>query len=76
MGGNSIEVTLVSLSNGLYRCLDSIHVLNSGGDQFTDIVVDILCEEFQKYSIYSIKQKIKLKNDFCLLFNLSKYFCI
>lgn len=48
MGGNSIEVTLINLSNGLYRCLDSINVLNSGGDQFTDIVVDILCEEFQK----------------------------
>ena len=48
MGGNSIEVTLVSLSNGLYRLVDSIDLLNTGGDQFTDIVVGILCEEFQK----------------------------
>ncbi len=48
MGGNSIEVSLISLSNGLYRCLDSIYVENTGGDKFTDIVVDILCEEFQK----------------------------
>jgi molecular chaperone DnaK (HSP70) len=48
MGGNSIEVTLINLSNGLFRCLDSIHMKNIGGDKFTDIVVDILCEEFQK----------------------------
>lgn len=51
MGGNSIEVTLVSLNNGLYRCLDSIHMKNLGGDNFTEIVVDILCEEFQKYAV-------------------------
>ncbi|CAF0777220.1 unnamed protein product [Brachionus calyciflorus] len=48
MGGNSIEVTLISLSNGLYRLIDSIDLLNTGGDQFTDIVVGILGEEFQK----------------------------
>lgn len=48
MGGNSIEVTIVSISNGLYRCLDSIYVQNSGGDQFTDIIIDILCEEFKR----------------------------
>ena len=46
MGGNSIEVTLVSILNGLYRCVDSINLTNIGGDRFTDIVVDILCEEF------------------------------
>lgn len=48
MGGNSIEVTLVSLSNGLYRILDSIDMMNTGGDKFTDVIVDILCEEFHK----------------------------
>ena len=46
MGGNSIEVSLVNVVNGLYRIVDSISVKNVGGDHFTDIVVDILCEEF------------------------------
>ena len=49
MGGNSIEATLIQLTNGLYRLIDSIHVQNLGGDQFTDLIVDILCEEFEKF---------------------------
>ena len=48
MGGNSIEVSLVQLSNGLYRYVDTVKLVNVGGDLFTDIVVDILCEEFQR----------------------------
>ena len=48
MGGNSIEVSLVQLTNGLYRYVDTIKLENVGGDLFTDIVVDILCEEFQR----------------------------
>lgn len=47
MGGNSIELTLISLSNGLYRLIDSID-LKCGGDQFTEIITDILIEEFKK----------------------------
>jgi molecular chaperone DnaK (HSP70) len=46
MGGNSIEVTLVSIVNGLYRCVDSICVKSVGGDRFTDVVVNLLAEEF------------------------------
>lgn len=48
MGGNSLEVTLISLTNGLYRISDSINLVNIGGDQFSEIIVGILCEEFQK----------------------------
>ena len=48
MGGNSIEVSLVSLLNGMYRILDSISLQNIGGDRFTDLVIDVLCEEFQR----------------------------
>ena len=48
MGGNSIEVSLVSLSNGLYRLMDSKSVKNLGGDKFTELVIDICCEEFQR----------------------------
>ncbi|RNA23935.1 heat shock 70 kDa 14 [Brachionus plicatilis] len=47
MGGNSIELTLISLSNGLYRLIDSVD-LKSGGDQFTEIITEILIEEFKK----------------------------
>ena len=48
MGGNSIEVSLVNLLNGLYRIIDSIVIKNLGGDLFTDLIIDILCEEFQR----------------------------
>lgn len=48
MGGNSIEVSLVSLLNGLYRFIDSISIKNLGGDRFTDLIIDVLCEEFQR----------------------------
>jgi molecular chaperone DnaK (HSP70) len=49
MGGNSIEVTLISIVNGLYRCVATKSLMNIGGDRFTDIVVDILCEEFIRF---------------------------
>ena len=49
MGGNSIEVTLISIVNGLYRCIASKSLMNIGGDRFTDIVVDILCEESLRF---------------------------
>lgn len=48
MGGNSLEVSLVSLSNGLYRIIDSKSVKNLGGDMFTDLIVDICCDEFTR----------------------------
>ena len=48
MGGNDIEVSLVQLTNGLYRYVDTVKLENVGGDIFTEIVVDILCEEFQR----------------------------
>ncbi len=48
MGGNSIEVSLVSLLNGMYRILDSISLQNVGGDRFTELIIDVLCEEFQR----------------------------
>jgi hypothetical protein len=50
MGGNTIEITLINLKNGMYRVLDSYNMRNNGGDLFTEIVVDILSEEFQKYN--------------------------
>ena len=48
MGGNSIEVSLVSVANGLFRLIDSIFLKDLGGDKFTDCVIDVLAEEFQK----------------------------
>ena len=51
MGGNTIEVTYIKVINGLYQCVNSISLKNIGGDVFTDIVVDILSEEFIRYVI-------------------------
>ena len=51
MGGNTIEVTYIKVINGLYQCVNSISLKNIGADVFTDIVVDILSEEFIRYVI-------------------------
>ena len=51
MGGNTIEVTYIKVINGLFQCVNSINLKNIGGDVFTDIVVDILSEEFIRYEI-------------------------
>lgn len=48
LGGNSVEVTLVDLCNGLYRIIDSKSLMNLGGDNFTDLIIDICCEEFTR----------------------------
>jgi molecular chaperone DnaK (HSP70) len=48
MGGNSVEVTLVEITNGLYRIIDSYSDFKMGGDLFTFIISDILCEEFTR----------------------------
>ncbi len=48
LGGNSVEVSLVALSNGLYRIIDSKSVRGLGGDNFTDLIVDICCDEFTR----------------------------
>lgn len=48
MGGNSLEVSLVNITNGLLRIKNSINLQTLGGDAFTGIIIDILCEEFQR----------------------------
>lgn len=48
LGGNSVEVSLVTLNNGLYRILDSKSIKNVGGDKFTDLIVDICADEFKR----------------------------
>ena len=48
MGEATLEISLISLSNGLYICLDTVYLNDIGGYRFTDIIVDILCEEFQR----------------------------
>lgn len=48
LGGNSVEVSLVTLNNGLYRIIDSKSNKNVGGDNFTDLIVDICAEEFKR----------------------------
>ncbi len=48
MGERTLEISLISLSNGLYRCLDKIDLNDIGGFFFTDIIVDILCDEFNR----------------------------
>ena len=48
MGERTLEVSIVSLSNGLYRSIDKIDLNDIGGFCFTDVIVDILCEEFNR----------------------------
>jgi len=48
LGGNSVEVSLVDLCNGLYRIIDSKSLMNLGGDNFTELIIDICSEEFTR----------------------------
>ncbi len=48
MGGNSLELSLINITNGLIRIVDSVNLQNVGGDLFTHAVIDILSEEFQR----------------------------
>jgi len=48
IGGNSVEVSLVNVNNGLYRILDTKAVKNIGGDKFTDLIVDLCIDEFNR----------------------------
>lgn len=48
LGGNSVEASLVALNNGIYRIIDSKSVRGLGGDNFTDLIVDICCDEFTR----------------------------
>ena len=49
MSSSTLELTLIELINGLYRKIDSIHTFKIGGDAFTDIIINILCDEFKRF---------------------------
>lgn len=52
MGSSSLEITLIDLVNGLYRKIDSIYTFEIGGDHFTDVIVNVLVEEFKRFALY------------------------
>lgn len=48
MGDHTLELSLVRICNGLYRRLDTINLDSIAGFRFTDAIVDILVDEFQR----------------------------
>ncbi|GFS64078.1 heat shock 70 kDa protein 14 [Nephila pilipes] len=56
MGGTSIDVTILQVSNGMYSVLSSVQKKNFGGHQFTDCVVNFCASEFQRQYKVDIKE--------------------
>ncbi len=48
MGGTSLDVTILALSNGLYRVLATEHINNVGGKDFTNLLVTHFVSEFKR----------------------------
>lgn len=52
MGGTSLDITVLEVSNGMYSVLSSIQKENFGGHQITDVIADFCSSEFQRYVKY------------------------
>ena len=48
LGGTSLDVSVVSVSNGMYQILATQHVDTIGGRHFTDLLVKHFMSEFDK----------------------------
>lgn len=56
MGGTSLDVTVLDVSNGMYSVLSSVQKKNFGGHQITDVIVDFCSSEFQRQYRVNIKE--------------------
>lgn len=56
MGGTSLDITILQVSNGMYSVLSSVLKKNFGGHQFTDCIVSFCASEFQRQYKVDIKE--------------------
>ncbi|GBM09737.1 Heat shock protein 14 [Araneus ventricosus] len=56
MGGTSLNVTILQVSNGMYSALSSVQKKNFGGHQVTNCIVNYCASEFQRQYKVDIKE--------------------
>ena len=49
LGGISTEASVVKVQNGMYRIVESNTDHSFGGDGFTEVLVNFLAQDFQRY---------------------------
>ena len=53
LGGISTEASVVKVQNGMYRIVASNTDHSFGGDRFTEELVNLLAQEFQRYILHT-----------------------
>ncbi|XP_035227396.1 heat shock 70 kDa protein 14-like [Stegodyphus dumicola] len=56
MGGTSLDVTVLQVSNGMYTVLSTVQKKNFGGHHITDAIVNFCSSEFQRQYKVDIKE--------------------
>ncbi len=54
LGGSTYECSIIRTIGGCFQTLVSTHGFENSGDAFTDLLTDLIAEEFQKYFFISL----------------------
>lgn len=57
LGGSTYECSILRTIGGCFQTIVSISGFENSGDAFTDLVTDIIADEFQKYYIILLPQQ-------------------
>jgi molecular chaperone DnaK (HSP70) len=65
LGGSTYECSIIRTIGGCFQTIVSIDGFENSGDAFTDLVTDIIADEFQKY-LFFIKEVFLV--EYCFIF--------
>jgi len=54
LGGSTYECSIIRTMGGCFQTIASINGFENSGDAFTDLLTDVIAEEFQKYTFIFI----------------------
>ncbi len=54
LGGSTYECSIIRTIGGCFQTMVSINGFENSGDAFTDLVIDIIADEFQKYEFFYV----------------------
>lgn len=52
LGGSTYECSILRTIGGCFQTIESVYGFENSGDVFTDLLTDLIAEEFQKYKFY------------------------
>jgi molecular chaperone DnaK (HSP70) len=55
LGGSTYECSIIRTMGGCFQTIVSVDGFENSGDVFTDLITDIIAEEFQKY-LFCVKE--------------------